>query len=180
MMFVVLQAGIGTAVGLAAEVAAAIAFVSYYAVPIYLAIIITVYELLLKFDIATTVQQATQTAFQAIAGSLKIPNRSQISILPAEHKANTEGGTLISYQTPFNMLFNINRAFLYFGFVITLIILFPFNLVVGVPAFILVTIFSFISTVILFYEPLIIGPLIILALLDLLTDIIVDFAKTAR
>ena len=180
MMFVVLTGIIGTAVTVAAVIAAAVAFVTYYAVPIYLAIIITIYELLLKFDIATTVQQATQAAFQVIAGSLKIPQLSQISILPAEHKANTAGGTLISYQTPFNMLFNINRAFLYFGLVIILMTLFPFNLVVGIPPFLLASIFTFISLVVLFYEPLIIGPLIILALLDLLTDIIVDLAKTAR
>lgn len=161
--------GLGSLASNAVWIAVAIALVWYYATPITIAFIILFYELLLRLDIAGSLTNVVNT----------IARKSfNVSILPSQSKLDSDTQAQVFKINPaINVFLNVNRAFLYMAFFLSLVTLFPFTLAITFPSIVYTYIFGFMNDIIIVLEPLFIGTVLILAALGKITDIAADIIK---
>jgi hypothetical protein len=174
MMLLILAAGagiIGGFTGLIQTIAILVA-IAYFATPVTIAIIILVYEVLLRFDIAGS---AGSLINKIIArGAAKQPN---LSILPSfkEKTGHETEQDLFKLDQPLNMFLNINRAFLYIAFFLSFVTLWPLSGVFNFPSSAYIAIFTFINTFVVVVEPLFLTTLILIfAPVNIYVDVMVD------
>jgi len=144
----------------------------YFATPIAIALVILVFEVMLRFDIAGS---AGNIINKLIARG--VAKNSSISILPS-FKTSTGHETeqdLFKLDNPLNIFLNVNRAFLYIAFFLSFTTIWPLSGVFNFPASAYIAIFSFITWFIAGWEPLLLITLILVfAPVNIYVDVIVD------
>ena len=148
--------------------------VSYYAVPIYLVVIILLYELLVKIDIAGGMNYLAKAV-------MVLAKKSQLmSLIPSTTTINHDAqAELFKIESPLNLFLNLNRAILYFALFLSLVTLAPFSWVINFPMSIYVPSFNLINNIIA-VEPLFLSPLFIFAVIDKFADVASDMSKLVR
>ena len=163
---------IGGLNGLVQTVAILVA-IAYYWTPILIALFILAYELILRMDIAGAAGNIINKIL-ARAGT-----KSQaISILPSNistaHSHETEQD-LFKLDNPLNIFLNVNRAFLYIAFFLSLVTLWPFSGNFTFPSSAYIAIFNFIDWFIMTFEVLLLPTLILVfAPINIYVDVLVD------
>lgn len=154
--------------------------IAYYSTPIFFAFVIYVYESLLKFDAGKSVAAGINSMSRIM--SKKILS-TPISILPSsptrklDHDSQAE---MMKLETPMNVFINVNRAFLYTAFFLSVFSLFPFSSMITFPAQIYVTILSIMTDVVVYVEPIFIPTLLILSQFDKIIDVASDLVKLVK
>lgn len=164
--------GLNTAVGL---VAISI-LLYYYATQITLLVAILFYEALLRLDIAGSMAFAVNTIARKY---LHAPGG--FSILPSSSKDSDSQAQILKVETPIHIFININRAFLYLAFFLSLTLVFPFSNVLSFPYTVYDGIFYVLNTTVLVIEPIYLGiVLIVFAPLGKLIDVVIDVIKLVK
>lgn len=144
--------------------------IMYYSVPITIAIFILLFELMLKFDLAGSLANVANAI-------IKYGFNQSFSILPS---ANTKAvdadkqAELFRIESPINLFIHMNRAMLYMVFFLSLMTLLPFSLAFTFPVIIYVGILSMVNQIVIYYEPLFFGTILIFSSIDKVTDVMKD------
>jgi len=152
---------------------ALVAGIAYFATPITIALIILIYELILRLDLAGAAGSVINRILAR--GSAK---NTGVSILPRSIDVSTDHiveQDLFKLDQPLNMFLNINRAFLYMAFFLSFVTIWPINYVFSFPSSAYIAIFTFINTFITVVEVLFLPTLLLLfAPLNIYVDVVVD------
>lgn len=144
----------------------------YFATPITIAVIILIYELLLRIDIAGSAGGLINRILTRVG--TKRPN---LSILPS-FKEKTDYQTeqdLFKIDNPLNIFINVNRAFLYIAFFLSFVTIWPMSGVFNFPSSAYIAIFAFINYFVVGFEPIFLTTLILVfAPVNIYVDVIVD------
>ena len=149
-----------------------IAAIVYFATPIAIAVVILIFEVMLRFDIAGS---AGNVINKLIArGATKNAN---LSIIPS-FKTSTGHETeqdLFKLDNPLNIFLNVNRAFLYIAFFLSFTTIWPLSGIFNFPASAYIAIFSFITWFMAGWEPFLLITLVtVFAPVNIYVDVIVD------
>jgi hypothetical protein len=148
-------------------------FLGTLVTPFIIAFFILVYELMLKFDIGSTVSGALNLIYKAY---VRKPGQN-LSILPSSTPLDADTqAQIFRIDHPFNMYIYLNRGFLYVAFFLSLTAIWPFNVFAFTPQ-VFVEIFSVINTVITVYEPLFLFVIITIASVDRVSSVVGDIVK---
>jgi len=170
---ILLQLGIGTAIGTAVKFAVAIALLYWLWKPIVIAIFIFIYELLLRTDLYGSLKSLSKVLLSRHGAGL--------SLLPQTEGYQTaeEKRTLYSLDSPIKALLNINRGILYTAFFVTLITSFPISLFFSLSWTTIDAVFNFLNGIIA-YEALVIMIFFSLVVADKISDILITLGGMFR
>lgn len=138
--------------------------------PIFIAIIIVAYEMLVRLDITGSLK-----TFTAIVGSAFGNKGGAIAnIFPSTTKDSDTQARLFKMDTPFHTIINMNRGILYLGFIISFMTtpLFP-TAASALSTSSLTLLYSVINGLVLYLEPMVVVILISLVIIDFLSDLLV-------